>query len=376
MEIVSVPTASLVSDPSNARSHSRRNLDAIKGSLAVYGQRRPLVVNRNGNVVEAGNGTLAAAIELGWELIDVVYFDDDPATAMGFAIADNRTAELAEWHEDNLALTLAALKDAGEPIDYLGWSENELDGLLSAPDVAPVEIADEPEEYDLRVATGDVWSLDGRILRCGDSTVLQPQSVDCLFWDPPWDAGIDARPWVHAAKNALVFCDGGRARDVAAIQPERLAWLFVWDCVSSWYTPNRPLRRHKQCWWFGDVADYEFDGAHYGDAGATRTVSNTRGSYEFQPDPRGKHLSDLFSAPITKEHSDGHKHGKPLDWVRMLIANTSSGDVFDPFAGGGVSLFAAMQLDRGWSGWELDPGHCSKIVAQWELTTGKKAERI
>ena len=44
-------------DPANARKHSERNLDAIKGSLAKFGQRKPIVVDRRGRIL-AGNGTI------------------------------------------------------------------------------------------------------------------------------------------------------------------------------------------------------------------------------------------------------------------------------------------------------------------------------
>lgn len=63
--------AELQQDPRNARLHSRRNLNDIKASLQAYGQQKPIVVNSEG-VVIAGNGTLAAAAELGWRTIYAV----------------------------------------------------------------------------------------------------------------------------------------------------------------------------------------------------------------------------------------------------------------------------------------------------------------
>ena len=38
-----VPLSSLCLDPANARSHPEHNLEAIKGSLARFGQAEPLV---------------------------------------------------------------------------------------------------------------------------------------------------------------------------------------------------------------------------------------------------------------------------------------------------------------------------------------------
>lgn len=94
---LAVPIGELQFDPANAVTHSEGNLEGIKGSLHVYGQRKPVVVNRRTGAVEAGNGTLAAALSLGWTHLAAVYVDDDPATAAGYSIADNRTSDLHTW---------------------------------------------------------------------------------------------------------------------------------------------------------------------------------------------------------------------------------------------------------------------------------------
>jgi len=60
MQIETILVADLHLDPSNARNHPTKNLDAIKGSLAKFGQQKPIVIDKN-NVVIAGNGTLEAA---------------------------------------------------------------------------------------------------------------------------------------------------------------------------------------------------------------------------------------------------------------------------------------------------------------------------
>src|SRR5947209_20180479 len=99
MTIESLPIASLHADPANTRRHSVRNLDAIMSSLVRFGQQKPIVVDGN-NLVRAGNGTLSAARALGWTHVDVVRTALIGVEATAFAIADNRTAELAEWDPD------------------------------------------------------------------------------------------------------------------------------------------------------------------------------------------------------------------------------------------------------------------------------------
>ena len=136
MTIESLPIASLHPDPANARRHSERNIDAIMSSLMRFGQQKPIVIDAN-NVVRAGNGTLVAAKALGWTHIDIVRSPLKGSEATAFAIADNRTAELAEWDPDVLNAILAE-PDIGD----LSFEDAELEALLKA---VPKDLEPEPE---------------------------------------------------------------------------------------------------------------------------------------------------------------------------------------------------------------------------------------
>jgi ParB-like chromosome segregation protein Spo0J len=106
-----VPISSLHNDPENARKHDERNLGAIRSSLLHFGQQKPIVVDGNNRVI-AGNGTLESAIAAGWSHIARVRSDlNDPVSQRAFAIADNRTAELAGWDEAALAESLRSIGD-------------------------------------------------------------------------------------------------------------------------------------------------------------------------------------------------------------------------------------------------------------------------
>jgi len=126
LEKVKITTLKL--DPENARKHSERNIAAIQGSLEKFEQQRPLVVWNN--TVIAGNGTLQAAKDLGWAEIQISRVPDewDYSEARAYAIADNRTSELAEWDGESL---LMALQDL--PVELLnatGFDDVDLDGLI------------------------------------------------------------------------------------------------------------------------------------------------------------------------------------------------------------------------------------------------------
>ena len=157
----------LSNDPANVRKHDDRNLDAIKASLKRFGQQKPIVVDGKGIVV-AGNGTLDAAKSLGWKDIEIVRTELVGADAVAYAIADNRTSELAIWDDDALAKTLEALK-LDESIDeaITGFTDQEIDELISKSfgDIEEDEVPELPEEAITQV--GDLWLL-GAYYECED----------------------------------------------------------------------------------------------------------------------------------------------------------------------------------------------------------------
>ena len=118
--------------PDNARNG---DTDAIAQSLQVNAQYRPIVTTKDGTIL-AGNHTYAAAMELGWDTLDVVILDLDPysAEAKRIMVADNRTADLGRYDD---ALLVNLLKDL-ESLEGTGYTADEfaaLKHLVSAPDL-------------------------------------------------------------------------------------------------------------------------------------------------------------------------------------------------------------------------------------------------
>jgi hypothetical protein len=101
---LAVPLDSLTPLPKNPR---RGDVEAMRGSLRTYGQRKPVVVNveTEAAVIEAGNTTRAAAAREGWTHLAIVRVRDDPTTETGYAVADNRMGQLGSFD-------LALLADA------------------------------------------------------------------------------------------------------------------------------------------------------------------------------------------------------------------------------------------------------------------------
>lgn len=116
--------------------------------MREFGQRKPLVVSAGG-VVVAGNGTLAAAKSLGWSDIAVARI---PAgwsfeKIKAFALADNRTAELADWDSKVLADQLIELDANGFDVADFGFEALH-------PPVDPEPLPDFTPDSDVCPACG------------------------------------------------------------------------------------------------------------------------------------------------------------------------------------------------------------------------------
>lgn len=142
----------VVLNPKNAVTHGPESIAAIAASLSRFGQVKPIVANENDNVILAGNGTYQAAQSLGWTQIAVVWVQDDPASANGFAIADNRTAEFAQWDDQLLAELLAEVHqydaDLFAALDLADLCDVAGTGLLGG---------DEHVEFDAEKEVPETW---------------------------------------------------------------------------------------------------------------------------------------------------------------------------------------------------------------------------
>ncbi len=163
MKVEKVKISSLTLDPENARTHSEKNVDAISGSLKQFGQRKPIVVYDN--IVIAGNGTIEAAKKLGWTDIEITRAPADWTfdQARAFALADNRTGELADWDSTMLANQLLELDAVGYDISEWGFE------ALSPP-IDPEPLSDPflGEKYEVVVQCSDEFEQQELLKRFSD----------------------------------------------------------------------------------------------------------------------------------------------------------------------------------------------------------------
>lgn len=187
-----MPIDQLTLDPNNTREHSDRNIEAIARSLAKWGQVKPIVVweNNKATFVVAGNGTVISARALGWTHVAVTNFHGSYEDAIAYAIADNRTAELAEWDLPELATQFKKLVDEGWDLDDLGWAQHEWAPLLDAewePREPKEKSDDDGDSPNIRVFfIKEQWDVVVRALALlrqgGDYTDGEALAVICSCW--------------------------------------------------------------------------------------------------------------------------------------------------------------------------------------------------
>lgn len=152
------PLALLREDGENANLHDERSIRSIAESLARFGQQKPIVAVRGGRVI-AGNGTLRAARHLGHRAIAVNWLEDE-SQARAFAIADNRTAQLASWDLPELERQLPMIDDELD-LDALGFGADDLDALGLGSLEAQADAVEERylEDFDPTPKPRPRWAL-------------------------------------------------------------------------------------------------------------------------------------------------------------------------------------------------------------------------
>jgi DNA modification methylase len=405
LQRLAVPVSSLHEDPKNARTHSDHNIQAIKNSLEMFGQQKPIVVVEDGTVI-AGNGTLRAAKNLGWKEIAAVKFDGgDRTKALAYAIADNRSAELALWDGEKLRTMLKDLEKNGIDLESLAFGKKELDGVLNELGHRGQEIIEDevPEVPEVPVSKlGDLWLLGGHRLLCGDATktedvekVLNGEKPSLMVTDPPYGTNYDPewrrriRGVTHKTKKmGLVAND-----DQADWTP---AWrLFPGDVAYVWHAGNKAsivekslsscgLLPRAQIIWAKDRLALSRGDYHWQHEPcwymvregkkSMRTADRTQTTLWKIPTHMAEENTTLWVIPARED--DGHGHGtqKPVECMARPIRNHLFELVYDPFLGSGTTVIAAEQLSRRCFGIEIEPQYCDVIVKRWQIFTKKSAE--
>jgi DNA modification methylase len=378
-----VSLESVQEDPSNARHHTNESSAQIAESLRQFGQRKPIVVNTTTECILAGNGTLRAARQLGWTHIAAVRVEDDYATATGYAIADNRTAELSEW---NPAAIQALFKDIDNPLDIPGVDDEWLKSLVFPDDeltnIKDADTIPEPPENPVS-QVGDLWVLGDHRLLCGDSTnpddikrLMNDEKADLFATDPPYLVGYDDLEWDNAnqgpeffeafikaaidyaiTSNAAWYCFHASKRQamLEAVWEKLGAFVhqqIIWAKANGVLTYSRYLWKHEPCFfgWIKGNQPPKLKGAEF--------------------------LSTVWEIPgLVGEDRPDHPTPKPLDCFAIPMRQhvPQGGLCYEPFSGSGSQIMAGEMTGRRVNAMELSPIYVDVAIQRFQQATGKIA---
>jgi hypothetical protein len=177
-------------------------VDAAAASIREFGFRQPIVLDETGTII-VGDTRFKAALKLGLKKVPVhVVKDLTPAQIKAYRLADNKTAEIADWNHDRLVEELTELEKMAFEFDVLGFTPEELQELWGAEIVPGLTDPDAiPEPPDAAVThPRDIWIVGSHRLMCGDGS--KAEDVDCLVagepihlinTDPPYNVRVEPR---------------------------------------------------------------------------------------------------------------------------------------------------------------------------------------
>jgi len=386
MIIETVLIADLVLDPRNARKHDGKNLQAIAESLKQFGQRKPIVVW--GRTVVAGNGTMAAARSLGWTEITIARVPDDWSSdqVKAYALADNRSAELASWDEQVLIEQLKELELAEWDLETLGFD--------AVPEPFQDVVEDElPEVVETKAKLGQVWQLGRHRLMCGDSTSVTDvhlltlnEKCDMAFTDPPYGVaytggiqftGKNTGEAIFNNREMIQNDDVDLYEDVI-----KMLSLKVNGACYIWFSDSNLLSLYSAAKKFGDVHALILwvKNGGYSAMNANYKQKHEPCLYWKPKNTTLKFIGDTTETTIWEINKDGknkhHPTQKPVELAYKAITNHDAKSVLDLFGGSGSTLIACEQTNRTCFMMELDPKYVDVIIARWEKLTGLTAELI
>lgn len=198
------PIGRLIPYIRNPRTHDDAQVAQIAASIAEFGWTNPVLVDGENGVI-AGHGRLAAARRLGLTEVPVIELGHlSPNQKRAYIIADNKLALAAGWDEELLHLELGDLASNGYDLTLTGFSDDELEALLSiqdeesegepnsnSADAGGDDIPDAPVNPVSR--PGDIWLLGAHRLICGDSSdsdvitaLMAGEQAHLCFTSPPY----------------------------------------------------------------------------------------------------------------------------------------------------------------------------------------------
>lgn len=400
----------LVTDPRNARQHSKGQLVRLQAAVQEFGFTAPIIIDEHNQVV-AGHARLAVAKTMGMAGVPCVRVGHLTAIQKrALAIADNKIAELAEWDFDVLRHEFASLCELEFPVELTGFDTADIDLILEfgvrgsgsgadpADTVQPINDPTPPTTLP-----GDCWLLGNHRLVCANALQSEPYELllgerraAMVITDPP-NAPIhgQASGLGNVSDGALQVASGQMSppecSGILRCSMERMAqfsndgslhFIFAdWREIAE--TTSAGAQAYSElmalCVWTNRSGGK--DRLYRSQHGLVFVFKNGSAPHKnnIQIGKRGRRRSNVWDyASVTGLGSirdEGRANAptlKPVAMIADAILDCSKrGDIIlDPFAGSGTIILAAERTGRKAAAIELEPHYVDTAVRRWQQATG------
>jgi len=380
-------------------------VEAVARSIETFGFNAPILCDQQFMII-AGHTRWKAAKKLGMAAVPVIRLTMTESQRKAFAVADNKTAEIADWDFPKLREVLEELQAEDVPLSDLGFSDEELRRFLGVEAQDEEKLPSAPERPTTEI--GELWELGNHRLLCADSTdeacvtqLTGGEQVAHVYGGPPYFNQREYAQWptyedyLADMRRVVTIChqiiiDGGV-----------IVWNVANDCSAHKdLASHHSLLLEETGFRYLDTIAWVKTKANYAIPRNFHIKTNRKHFPAFQWEPLlvfqklGKmptmtregseymqefHTNVWEIAAITRQMDlYGHPAICPVEIpYRSLQAYSGQGAaVFEPFGGSGTTLIAAEKAGRRSFLMERQPKYCDVIIARWETLTGRKAQRV
>lgn len=412
LEVKEISISRIHEYDNNPRKNEKA-VEAVAESIKQFGFKVPIVIDKD-YVIVAGHTRAKAAKRLGLETVPCIIADDLTEEQLkAYRLADNKTAELAEWDFEKLHEELKALN--AFDMDIFGFDTlPDIMEEMNEPSETPIEELIDDETI---TKEGDVWRLGNHRLLCGDCTdkatiekLMNGEKADLLLTDPPYNVAVENSAGMTIQNDNMsdtAFYEFlFSAFSVANTAMKEGAGFYIWHGESEGLNFRKACKavewNLKQCiiWVKSQITigrqDYQWKhepclygwkggGSHYFIKNRKQaTVIDEDIDVEFMTaEELRKVITDIMEqSSILREEkpqkNSDHPTMKPIPLIKKQVKNSTrkNGIVLDIFGGSGTTLLACEELSRICYMLELDPKYCDVIIKRWETLTGEKAVKI
>jgi DNA modification methylase len=412
-QVEQVPVGELRLNPANVRKHSKKQISQLAEIIRQVGFLVPIIADEK-RVVQAGNGRLLAAREIGLRSVPVITASGlSDAKRRAYVVADNKIAQGAGWDRSALAAELHELAplllEEGLTIDLTGFEAGEIDGLWSDfldSETDPIDAVPTLDSTRSTSCLGDLWLLTNHRLYCGDSrkqtdvrSLLGVKLASMVFSDPPYNVKIKTtigrgktkhREFAHASGEMsppqfVTFLNEWMRLAAQFSEDGSIHYICIdWRHLSELFAASKDVYTELKnviVWAKTNAGQGSFYRSQHefifvfknGDGPHQNNVELGR---------HGRNRSNLWTYAGVNTFRTGrldeltvHPTVKPVALVADAMRDCSRrGEIIlDPFMGSGTTILAAEKVGRRAYGLEIDPLYVDVAVKRWQEFTKRDA---